>query len=77
MRIGADYRVSEAVALGPVIGVDLTMFTTQHFPGTGNTVEAVGGDNLTVTPFFFAGLAGRFDIGKERERGERTIAMSY
>jgi hypothetical protein len=75
-RVGFDYRVSEAVALGPVIGVDLTMFTTEHFPGGGNT-QAVESDNLTVTPFFYAGLAGRFDIGKHERAEEHTVAMGY
>lgn len=76
-RVGVDYRVSETVALGPVIGMDLTMFTSEHRPGTGNTVDSVGSDNLTVTPFFFAGLAGKFDIGTERERSERMVALRY
>jgi len=77
-RLGVDYRVNETVALGPVIGMDVTMFTSQHAPGSSSGVDAVGSDNLTATPFFFAGLAGRFDIGKERERGERrTVAMGY
>jgi len=77
VRVGADYRVSETVAMGPVVGMDLTMFTSEHIPGNPNTVEAVGGNNLTVTPFFFAGLQGKFDIGEERERSDKMVALQY
>lgn len=76
-RVGVDYRVSETVALGPVIGMDLTMFTSEHVPGAGGQLAAVGSDNVTVTPFFFAGIGGKFDIGSERERSERMVAQRY
>lgn len=77
VRVGVDYRVSETVALGPVLGMDATMFTSEHRPGTGNTVDAVGSGNLTLTPFFFGGIAGRFDIGPERERSAKMVAARY
>lgn len=77
VRIGADYRVTDSVALGPLIGMDLTMFTSEHRAGSGNAVDAVGSNNLTVTPFFFAGVGGKFDLGGEREREARMVALRY
>jgi hypothetical protein len=77
LRIGADYRVNEQVAMGPVVGMDLTMFTSEHIPGASSTVEAIGSENLTVTPFFFAGLAGKFDIGTETQRSDQMVALQY
>jgi opacity protein-like surface antigen len=75
-RLGLDVRASTAVALGPVVGVDATMFTAVRNPGTQTT--RIGSDDLTVAPFFFAGLAGRFDMVNERVPArERTMAAAF
>ena len=63
-KVGYDVRVSEDVALGPVVGADFNMFAWQ--------------DNTTYsTPqfgtFVYAGLQGRFDVGGERG-GLPTVA---
>lgn len=59
---GVDFRVSEDVAVGPLIGADLDVF-----------VSAVpeGGANRSIpdvhpSTFLFAGLGGKFDVGGER-----------
>jgi hypothetical protein len=55
-KVGYDVRLSRDVALGPVVGADLTVFTFQ--------------DNTVVSPaqstFVYGGLQGRFDVGGER-----------
>ncbi len=58
LRVGYDVRVSEDVALAPVIGGDLDLFLWQA-PGQG------GGPALSsgmVGTFIYAGLQGRFDL---------------
>lgn len=77
VRAGLDYRLNPAVALGPVVGVDANYFTGQRAPGQDTTMR-IEPDVRTVTPFFFAGLAGRFDVVNERMReGERRVAMAF
>lgn len=66
LDVGFDVRVSESVALGPVVGGDLTYFVWNNPEGpTGNVVI----DDRRVHTFFRAGLQGRFDIGGSR-RGD-------
>lgn len=57
LRAGLDLRVSPGVALGPLVGVDATMFTFRD----DTTFTAIS--NPTVSMFVFAGLQGRVDIG--------------
>jgi hypothetical protein len=59
LQIGVDYRIDRAVAISPVVGVDLTTFLTQSTPETRafNNIS-----NPRVSSFLFAGLQGRFDI---------------
>lgn len=68
-KIGYDIRVSEDVALAPVIGGDLNVFT---FEDASNS----GGNNLSsgqVASFIYAGLQGRFDIGGDRTGAEAPV----
>jgi hypothetical protein len=59
-RIGADFRVSQDVALGPVIGADVNTFLWQD---AGNSTAI---DDVRVNTFVFAGIQGRMDIGGTR-----------
>ncbi len=76
VRLGVDARVNRSVALGPVVGMDATMFTGIHDAGQSGT-SRIASDEITVAPFFFAGLAGRFDIGGGRERPEVSNRMAF
>jgi hypothetical protein len=70
LQIGVDYRVDEAVAIGPVVGVDLSTFFTQSTPTAGGFSNI---SNPNVNTFLFAGLQGRFDIptGKSSQVASR------
>jgi outer membrane protein OmpA-like peptidoglycan-associated protein len=57
LKVGYDVRVSEDVALAPVVGADLNIFAFQE----GHTM-----DSAQVGSFVWAGLQGRFDFGGER-----------
>ena len=61
-KIGYDVRVSEDVAIAPVIGADLTTFLWQDQSGGNNATFA----RPQVATFLFGGLQGRFDIGGTR-----------
>lgn len=58
VEVGVDWRVSPAVALGPVIGADLNMFLWQDVAGGGANAMP----SATLNTFVWAGLQGRFDI---------------
>jgi peptidoglycan-associated lipoprotein len=62
LKIGYDVRVSEDVAIAPVIGADLDVFLWQD--------SSVGGGQALSTAqvgsFVYAGLQGRFDMGGTR-----------
>ncbi len=58
LEVGLDYRVDRAVALGPVVGGDVTTFFSQSAPGT--SFESISSPQ--VSTFIFAGVQGRFDI---------------
>jgi len=77
LRVGVDIRGSRSFALGPVLGLDATMFTGMRSAGSTVTTR-IASEDMTVTPFFFAGLAGRFDLGGQRvDARERTIAAMF
>lgn len=63
LTAGIDIRVSEDVAIAPVVGADLNMFLWRNEQGVGN--RALEGQR--VSTFVFAGLQGRFDLGGTRE----------
>lgn len=65
VRVGLDFRVDKALALGPVIGGDATMFVFQNAPNVQTNIA-----NPTVSTFVFAGLQGRFDIGGTSTTGQ-------
>jgi outer membrane protein OmpA-like peptidoglycan-associated protein len=57
-QLGLDVRVSEDVAIAPVVGADLNLFLWQS--GATNNVVI---QDPRVNTFVFAGLQGRFDMG--------------
>jgi hypothetical protein len=63
LQIGADYRISEDVAIAPVIGGSLSMFVSQDSPMTTDYTE-IADKKVNFTGF--AGVAGRFDLGGKR-----------
>ena len=71
-KFGYDVRVSEDVALSPVVGADVNMFLWEDHSGSGNA--ALGSAQMAT--FVFAGLEGRFDIGGRRVGGPTSVAQN-
>ena len=61
VEFGLDVRPSESVAISPMVGVDVNLFT-----GRTGGLESRASNTGTVTTFVFAGLKGRFDLGGTR-----------
>ncbi len=59
LKLGYDVRVSENVAIAPVVGADLDVFLWQDASDSGAQALA----NPEVAAFVYAGLQGRFDVG--------------
>jgi outer membrane protein OmpA-like peptidoglycan-associated protein len=62
-KVGYDVRVSEDVAIAPVIGADLNVFVWED-PSNGSTSAM---SKAQVGTFVYAGLQGRFDLGGTRD----------
>lgn len=60
-KVGYDVRVSEDIALAPVVGADLNMFLWQDADGNNTTLSSA-----QVAMFVYAGLQARFDLGGAR-----------
>lgn len=67
LTVGCDIRTSPEVALGPMVGVDLTTFLFQSGPNVPNVVSDYG-----VSAFFFGGIQGRFDLAGKYESAPGT-----
>ena len=63
IQVGVDLRPSEAVAIAPLIGASLTTFLWQKSTGADNTKL----DSPGLSPYVFAGVRGRFDVGGARD----------
>lgn len=61
-KVGYDVRVSEDIALAPVVGADLNLFVWEDPSNGGNRALSSG----QVGTFLYAGLQGRFDLGGTR-----------
>jgi hypothetical protein len=72
LRVGADYKLTPSVAIGPMVGATLT-----RFGGYGSSESSGLQDieNRGYSTFLFVGIQGRFDLGGETfcER-ETTVA---
>jgi hypothetical protein len=71
-QVGLDVRVSPDIALGPVVGGDVNLFTMQNPEGP--AVAAMIPEKR-VSTFLFAGVQGRFDLGGRRVENTGTIQM--
>ncbi len=68
--VGVDVRVNKDIAIAPTIGGDVDMFLWQT--GAGQTNAMI--ENPKVNGYLFAGVAGRFDLGGNRQ-GPPTTYM--
>jgi len=59
LQAGVDYRMTENVAISPVVGVDLSMFFTEKLAGQDGWHNIQSPEANT---FLYAALMGRFDI---------------
>ena len=62
LQLGLDLRVSESVAIAPVIGAGVDMFVWENTEGA----ETAQLRNRGASGFVFAGVQGRFDHGGAR-----------
>jgi peptidoglycan-associated lipoprotein len=70
LKVGYDFRLSEDVAVAPIIGADLSLFgweKTSNVPG-----QALSSNELAT--FVYAGIQGRFDMGGRRTTGATVAA---
>jgi hypothetical protein len=70
LTLGYDVRVSEAVAIAPVVGADLDLFVWQT---QNNVTTALSG---RLGTFLFAGVQGRFEVAGQRQTSTTTVANS-
>jgi hypothetical protein len=63
--LGLDFRTDENIAIGPLVGVDVSHFYWRNPSGAAGDEEIVG---KRFVPFVYAGIEGRFDLGGSRER---------
>jgi hypothetical protein len=63
LQVGADYRLTENIAIAPVIGGSVSMFLAQDSAMTAELTEI---EEKEVNVTAFAGLSGRFDLGGAR-----------
>ncbi|MDB4937109.1 MAG: hypothetical protein JWP87_4081 [Labilithrix sp.] len=57
-RAGIDLRLSQDIAIAPVIGADATMFVWQDVGGANTAIASPA-----MSTFVFAGVQGRVDVG--------------
>lgn len=69
--VGVDFRVSEDVALGPLVGADLNVFVADAVENRSNSSI----DSPRPSTFLFAGLAGKFDIGGKRVADDADLPV--
>lgn len=69
VRAGLDFRIDKALAIGPVIGADATLFLFQDAPNVQTNIA-----EPRVSSFVYGGLQGRFDIGGQRTMDVERLA---
>lgn len=72
LNAGLDIRVSDSVAVGPMIGADLNMFVWRNPEGAAGNDQI---DDLGVSTFVYAGVQGRFDVGGQRVAQVRAVGQ--
>jgi hypothetical protein len=69
LNLGYDLRLSEGVAIAPMIGVDLNLFIWDRVAGVSHALSSA-----QVGTFVFAGVQARFDAGSSS--GSRMASTS-
>ena len=64
LNLGLDVRVSQDVAIGPMVGADLNLFMWNNPEGSPGNEEI---DSRRINTFIYGGVQGRFDVGGQRE----------
>ncbi len=55
-RVGLEYAFTSGASMGPVVGMDLTVFKDRRSEGTSTEMLNI------VAPYYFAGISGRLDV---------------
>jgi hypothetical protein len=71
VRVGADFRASNEVALGPMVGGSANIFLTEKLPGDAS-FHNVPSPRVNAT--IFAGINGRFDLAGTSVRPASNVA---
>jgi hypothetical protein len=70
VALGVDYRVSDALALGPVVAADMSLFLNEPEGG------ATGSTRMTIGSFISFGISARFDFfGDEQPKKTERAAQ--
>lgn len=64
VNLGLDVRISQDIAVGPMIGADLNMFVWRNPEGSPGDEQI---DDRRLHTFIYGGVQGRFDVGGRRE----------
>ena len=72
LLVGLDSRVSRDIAMGPAVGVDITLPLWQAVNGGTSTAL----NDPRVSTFVFAGLSARFDVGGRFVGGEKPPVVT-
>lgn len=65
VQVGLDYRVSERLAVAPVVGLSVTELLSEKRPGASGYSDV---EDRKTGHFLFAGVSGRFDVLGAPER---------
>jgi hypothetical protein len=71
LNLGYDLRLSEGVAIAPMVGADLTMFIWGEAAGVTHALSSV-----QLGTFVFAGLQARFDAGSSTASSSSLASSS-
>jgi hypothetical protein len=71
LNLGLDLRLSEGVAISPMVGADLNLFVWQDTAGFSSRLSSA-----QVATFVFGGIQGRFDAGGSSAARGGTVAAS-
>lgn len=70
-RLGADFRVSNELAIGPQVGAAMTLYFSEKLPGD-TSFHSINSNRLNGS--VFAGLYGRFDMAGTSVKRVSTVA---
>ncbi len=59
LQVGLDYRVSDRLAVAPVLGFAMTELLSERRPGASGYSDV---EDRKIGHFVFAGVSGRFDV---------------